>query len=150
VRQFRSSFYSPPASHRRRGCALADSGSGLIERRVGDDGRCAGIRHLSIGIAVAPREERPMSDTRRIARVSASTLHREVQGEAVLLQLDSGEYFGLDTMATRIWQLIVEKGDLAEVEAALLDEFDVDPATLSSDLQRFVGELAIKQLIETE
>jgi DNA-binding MarR family transcriptional regulator len=91
-----------------------------------------------------------MSESKRIARVSSGTLYREVQGEAVLLQLDSGEYFGLDEMANRIWQLIVEVGDLNEVEAALLEEFDVDQAVLSSDLERVVDELVEKRLIEIE
>jgi hypothetical protein len=89
-----------------------------------------------------------MSEMRRVARVSPNTLHREVQGETVLLHLDGGQYFGLDETATRIWQLIVEKGDLAEVEAALLDEFNVDKAVLSSDLGRIVDELLAKGLIE--
>jgi hypothetical protein len=89
-----------------------------------------------------------MTELKRIARVSPNTLCREVQGESVLLQLDHGEYFGLDEVATRVWQLIVEKGDLAEVEAAMLREFDVDGALLSTDLARVVDELLAKNLIE--
>ncbi len=91
-----------------------------------------------------------MPDIRRIARVTPSTLCREVQGETVLLQLDSGEYFGLDEVGTRIWQLIVEKGDLAEVEAAMRTEYEVDAAALAADLNRVVNELAGKRLIEIE
>src|SRR5258706_6298023 len=91
-----------------------------------------------------------MPDAKRIAKVHPSALHRELQGETVLLQLDSGEYFGLDETATRIWQLIVEKGDLREVEAAMLDEFDVDRAVLSQDLARVVDELVAKRLIEVD
>jgi hypothetical protein len=91
-----------------------------------------------------------MPESKQIVRVSPSTLFREVQGEAVLLQLDRGEYFGLDEVATRIWQLVVEKGDLAEVEAAMLQEFEVDRAVLSADLTRVVGELIAKGLLEIE
>jgi hypothetical protein len=91
-----------------------------------------------------------MSDAKRIVKVSPSTLYREVQGESVLLHLDSGEYFGLDDVGTRVWQLIVEKGDLGAVETAMLQEFEVDPAVLASDLQRMVDELASKRLIEIE
>lgn len=91
-----------------------------------------------------------MSEPKRIARISASTLYREVQGESVLLHLDSGEYFGLDDVGTRVWQLIVENGDLDKVEAAMLEEFDVDQPTLSSDLRKMVDELAAKRLIEIE
>ena len=81
-----------------------------------------------------------MPDPKRVVRVSTGTLYREVQGEAVLLQLDSGEYFGLDEVATRVWQLIVEKkGELAAVEAAMLEEFDVDRTVLSGDISRMQG-----------
>ena len=89
-----------------------------------------------------------MPDSKRSVRVSPSALHREVQGETVLLQLDSGEYFGLDEIATRIWQLIVEKGDLDDLETAMLAEFDVERDVLSRDIQRVVNELAAKRLIE--
>ncbi len=91
-----------------------------------------------------------MSEGRRIARVSPSTLFREVQGEAVLLQLDNGEYFGLDEVATRIWQLIVAEGDLDVVRDTLLGEFDVDEDELTDDLARVVDELTAKQLIDIE
>jgi len=89
-----------------------------------------------------------MSETRRIARVSPSTLYREVQGEAVLLQLDSGEYFGLDAIATRMWQLIVEKGELNGVAEVMSEEFDVDPSVLSRDINDVVEELVAKRLLE--
>lgn len=85
--------------------------------------------------------------TRRV-RVAPSVLSREVHGEAVLLQLDSGEYFGLDEVATRIWQLISEHGDLQAVEAAMCDEYLVEPDAASRDLQALVGQLLDKQLLE--
>src|SRR5947208_13954271 len=87
-------------------------------------------------------------DARRIARVSPNTLYRDVQGEGVLRHLDSGHYFGLDEVGNRVWQLIEATGDLAAVEAALFDEFDVDAAVLSSDLERLVDELGANRLIE--
>src|SRR5438552_7179768 len=102
---------------------------------------------LSSGWTGGPR----MPDPKRVVRVSTGTLYREVQGEAVLLQLDSGEYFGLDEVATRVWQLIVEKkGELAAVEAAMLEEFDVDRTVLSGDISRMIDELVAKRLVEVD
>ena len=89
-----------------------------------------------------------MSDVRRVARISTSVLSREVQGEAVLLHLDSGEYFGLDSVGARIWQLLTVHGDLAVVEAAMREEYDVDPDVASRDLSRLVTELVDRKLIE--
>lgn len=84
----------------------------------------------------------------RIIRVSPGTLHRELQGEGVLLQLDSGEYFGLDPVGQRIWTLITELGDLEAVLARLLEEFDVDADTMTRDLDSLVTELIDHRLVE--
>ena len=88
-----------------------------------------------------------MADASDVLRVHPSTLHREIEGETVLLQLDSGEYFGLDPVGTRMFQLLSECGDLAKVEQKLLEEFDVDSATLHADLNRFLSELLDRQLV---
>ena len=84
----------------------------------------------------------------RFIRVSPGTLHRELQGEGVLLQLDTGEYFGLDPVGERIWSLIAEHGDLETVLAQLLDEFDVDADTLTRDVDALVAELITHKLVE--
>lgn len=85
---------------------------------------------------------------RRSVRVNPSTLHRQLQGEGVLLQLDTGEYFGLDDVGERFWSLLVECGDLEVVETRLLEEFDVDRATLSRDLETLVDDLVQRQLVD--
>jgi coenzyme PQQ synthesis protein D (PqqD) len=89
-------------------------------------------------------------DRKQIARVPSSVLSREVQGEAILLHLDTGEYFGLNEVGARIWQLIIEKGDLGEVESAMRAEFDAGEPQISSDLDRLVDELVRKQLLEVD
>ena len=45
--------------------------------------------------------------------VSPEVLFQEVGGEAVLLDLASESYFGLDDVGMRIWQLLQEQGSLA-------------------------------------
>lgn len=89
-----------------------------------------------------------MFQQRRMVRVNPGTLHRELQGEGVLLQLDTGEYFGLDETAERMWTLLVEHRDLAVVEARLLEEFDVEPDVLSRDLGHLVDELIQRRLLD--
>jgi hypothetical protein len=91
-----------------------------------------------------------MADARRGVRVTPNTLSREVQGETVLLQLDRGEYFGLDEVGTRIWQLIVETGDLERVRETVLDEYDVDPMVLAADFDRLIDELVARHLIDVD
>jgi len=87
-------------------------------------------------------------ETRRIARVHPSTLYRDLAGEAVLLQLDTGEYFGLDEVGNRIWQLMMENGEIGSIAERMLSEYEVEPDALSHDLEELFEELASRQLIE--
>ena len=84
----------------------------------------------------------------RTVRVSPNTLHRELQGEGVLLQLDSGEYFGLDEVGQRMWALLVEHGDLSIVASQLEQEFDAEPEVLSRDLNELVDDLLSRRLVD--
>ena len=61
-------------------------------------------------------------------------LFRELDGEAVLLNLKTGTYFGLNPVATRMWQLIAEQHSLARVLEALAGEYEADRLVLENDL----------------
>ena len=91
-----------------------------------------------------------MPQGKRTVRVSSDTLYRDLHGEGILLHLETGQYFGLDEVAHRMWQLLVEHGDLGLVQAALASEYDVEPETLAADLDRVVGELTERKLVEVE
>jgi hypothetical protein len=82
------------------------------------------------------------------ARVSDDVVFRELDGEAVLLHLEDGVYFGLDPVGTRLWQLIEQHGVLRQAHAAALAEFDVTPDVLERDLIVLVRQLADKRLVE--
>jgi hypothetical protein len=80
-------------------------------------------------------------------RASADVVFRELDGEAVLLDLARGTYFGLDTVGTRVWQLLGEHGRLELVLAAMLEEYDVEAPTLERDLLALVAELSVNGLL---
>jgi len=56
---------------------------------------------------------RPSLDSR--VQANEGVLYQELQGEAVLLNLATGGYFGLDPVGTRIWQLLLENGQLSKI-----------------------------------
>jgi hypothetical protein len=78
--------------------------------------------------------------------VAPDVVFRELDGEAVILNLESGIYFGLDHVGTRIWQLIREHGALQKVFETMCDEYDVGSDTLERDLLQLVDELCAKRL----
>ena len=82
------------------------------------------------------------------AEPSTEVLFQEVGGEAVLLNLASERYFGLDPIGTRIWNLLGTDTRLQHAHAALCADYDVDPARLETDLLTLVGQLAEAGLIK--
>lgn len=80
--------------------------------------------------------------------MSDDVVFRELEGEAVLLNLASGMYFGLDAVGTRIWQLLGEHQALQPVFERMLEEFDVDEQTLRSDLLVLVDRLTEHGLLQ--
>jgi hypothetical protein len=66
--------------------------------------------------------------------VSENVLFRTLDDEAVLLNLKTGVYFGLNPLGTRIWQLIVEERSLLRVMEGVLREYDVDRSVVETDL----------------
>ena len=79
---------------------------------------------------------------------SGDVLFREMQGEAVLLNIQTGMYFGLDSTGTAIWQLIQKKSRLDKVLESLVEEFDIDKASCREDLLRFATTLQKNGLVE--
>jgi len=75
---------------------------------------------------------------------------QEVDGEMVLLDMNSENYFGLDAVGTDIWQAIQEKETLQAVLEALLEQYDVEEEVLKRDLLAFVGKLEESGLVKTE
>jgi hypothetical protein len=79
--------------------------------------------------------------------LSPEVISQEVSGETVLLDLESENYFGLDEVGTRIWQLIKETGDLQAIYNTLLEEYEVEEERLQTDLEALLDEIAVLGLI---
>lgn len=87
----------------------------------------------------------PAPDVR--VRRAAEVVFQELEGEAVIVNLDRGTCFTLDPVGTRIWQLLGEEERLARVAHALTLEFDVDEETATSELHAIVGDLLARGLL---
>ena len=79
--------------------------------------------------------------------VLPEVVFKELRGEAVLLDLASGIYFGLDETSTRLWQLLSSHGSLRRAFDDMLAEFDVEPDRLQRELIDFVAELTRRRLV---
>ena len=83
-------------------------------------------------------------------RISDDVVFRDLAGEAVILNLAKGTYFGLDSVGTRIWHLMSEHGSTEEVMKALLAEYEVEEGRLRQDLDNLIRQLIDKGLVRTD
>jgi hypothetical protein len=65
----------------------------------------------------------------------------KLEGEAALLQLTHGVYYGLDEMGARIWEQVQHPISIAELRDRIMRTYDVDPARCERELLEFCGEL---------
>jgi hypothetical protein len=73
-----------------------------------------------------------------------------VDGEAVILHLEDGLYYGLNPVGARIWELVQAPVSVGEVQGALLDEYDVEPEVCRAELVALLAELAARGLVEIQ
>ncbi len=83
-------------------------------------------------------------------RVATDVVSRGVRDETVLLNLESEEYFGLDPIGTRMWQVIEETGDPEEVIRRLLGAYDVEESVLRQDLADLIERLEKAGLLSSD
>lgn len=75
-------------------------------------------------------------------------LAADLDGETVILHVESGTYYGLSAVGSRIWELIQEPRRVREVRDVLLEEYDVEPAQCGSDVLALLGDLEAHKLVE--
>ena len=81
-------------------------------------------------------------------RVPDEVAIRKIDNDTVLLNLQTGTYFGLDAVGSRLLELLEQNGELAAAHRAMLEEFDVAPEILEADLLRLSQEMSSKGLLE--
>ena len=80
--------------------------------------------------------------------VPDDVLFRKLDGEAVILNLKSEEYFGLDEVGTDMLKELTSSNSIQTTYEKLLKEYAVDEETLHRDLTDFIYKLLDKGLIE--
>lgn len=74
----------------------------------------------------------------------------ELDGEAVILNLKTGVYHGLDPVGARIWHLLQESRTVNDILNTLLEEYEVEPERCERELLTLLQKLAEQELIEVK
>jgi len=80
-------------------------------------------------------------------RISPDVVFRDLEGEAVILDLASGRYFGLNAVGTRIWTLLEAGTPIDRIVEAIAGEYEADAQQIARDVIGLVDELTSRGLI---
>lgn len=74
-------------------------------------------------------------------------LKQRASGTVILLDLDEGQYFALNEVGGRVWELCDGTRSVSEVASLLSLEYEVSPETLLADLVELLTDLADEKLV---
>ena len=71
----------------------------------------------------------------------------DLDGEKVMMNLDKGEYFMMNEVGSRIWEIISEPINVRRIIDTLRSEYEVDEETCKDTVVEFLGRLNNADLI---
>ncbi|MFL6196776.1 MAG: PqqD family protein [Thermoanaerobaculia bacterium] len=87
-------------------------------------------------------ESRPQRRDRVLTQTAAGTL--------VLLDLDGGEYYSLDEVSARVWELCDGQHAVGGIVEAISAEYDASAETIYEDVLAFLEEMLDEKLLVVE
>jgi hypothetical protein len=85
---------------------------------------------------------------RTVVVASKKQLTCDLSGEAAILHVDSGQYYGLDPVGARIWALVQQPCSVRALCDAILEEYEVEPERCERDVCQLLESLSGAGLIE--
>ena len=97
-----------------------------------------------------PKTHAPLISNGSIVSAVTHQVSCGLAGEAVILNLQDGVYYGLNTVGARIWNLLEQPTSVEQIHNVLLDEYDIDPDTCVRQVAAILSELAEHGLLEVK
>lgn len=86
-------------------------------------------------------------DYQSIIQRSNKIVSSNVDEETVMMSIENGEYFGLNSVGSRMWELIENPIKVDTLIELLLDEFDVSREQCEAETMEFLNHLFEKKLL---
>lgn len=78
---------------------------------------------------------------------SPNVLLQDLEGEAVLLNLENGQYYGMDENSYHMYKTLTSSPSVQAAYETLLQEYEIEPGQLRADLEKFLTHLLENGLI---
>lgn len=88
----------------------------------------------------------PLTDTDLVSRCSGP-VWAELDGGVVLMNVDDGVYYHLNSVASQMWRLLECPATVSDLCQRLIGEYDIDPAQCRAEVATFIEELIQRGLL---
>ena len=88
-----------------------------------------------------------MLDSRSAPRRQADVLTQEVSGTAVLLNPHDGQYYALNDVGRRVWELCDGARTIAEIISLVCQEYDAPEEMVRADVMELLEDLQGERLV---
>jgi hypothetical protein len=92
----------------------------------------------------------PAISDRTVVVAAKDQVSCDLAGEAAILNIKSGVYYGLDPVGARIWKLMQEPRAVGDIQDTITGEYDVEPERCANDLFVLLEKLLAEGLIEVK
>jgi hypothetical protein len=83
------------------------------------------------------------------ARIAINPQHlvAELDGDVVIMSIDTGTYYGLDAVGACVWKLLAQPQTFTEVVDGVVGQFEADTEVVERDLTAFLKEMQSEGII---
>ncbi len=79
---------------------------------------------------------------------SPKVVHEVIDDEAIIINLDTGDYYSLDRLGAEIWTEVIENATVRDIIKKLLSRYSGSEEAISGSTIRFLTELEQEHLIQ--
>jgi len=91
--------------------------------------------------------KRVFEDDELLSRNNDQFLFTEVDGESVVMNIENGKYFGMNSVATDVWFLLEKNMTYNEIIKSLLSSYEVDEKTCRDDTRPIIARMILSTLL---
>ncbi len=88
-----------------------------------------------------------MMDLKDIVEANSNLMMADLEGEAVLLNIQTGRYFGLNEVGTTVWSLLKTPCSIEDILQHMQELYEVSSDALQEDLLQFLADMEKRNLL---
>jgi hypothetical protein len=83
----------------------------------------------------------------RYQRIDTNLLVSQLAGETVLMNTVTGDYFGINAVGTKIWNLLTAPATVTSLVESLMSSYDISRDQCANEVNVFLKNLESRKLV---